>query len=136
MSQGLKLRIAVGLVLVFLAGVASGVFAAAWHAHRTFARRHGPQMAERMRARLIDELDLSPAQVRELSPILDDTAQRLQQIRRETAQRVSATMSQSHQEMVAHLTPEQQARFRAMMQQRPRRFWRWHQRAAAPADRP
>ncbi|MFN2475676.1 MAG: hypothetical protein ABR526_04960 [Chthoniobacterales bacterium] len=88
-----------------------------------------------MRERLIRELDLTPAQAQELAPILDDTAQRLQQIRRETAQRVSETMSQSHQQMVSHLTPEQQARLRDL-QQRHRRFWRWHQHPAGPSDRP
>ena len=107
MTPGLKLRIAVGLVLVFLAGVASGVFAGAWHAHRDVADRHGPLMAQRMRERMRDELNLTPAQMQELGPILDDTAQHLQQIRRETAQRVSETIAKSHEQLAVHLTPEQ-----------------------------
>jgi Spy/CpxP family protein refolding chaperone len=121
------LRIAVGLVLVFLAGVASGVFAGAWHAHRAIADRHGPRMAERMRERMRDELNLTPAQMQELGPILDDTAQHLQQIRRETAQRVSETIAKSHEELAAHLTPEQREDLHEM-EQRQLRFWNWHHR--------
>ena len=127
MTSSLKLRIAVGLVLVFLAGVASGVFAAAWHAHRGFADRHGPRMAQRMRERMRDELNLTPAQMQELGPILDDTAQRLQQIRRETGERVSETITKSHEQLATHLTPEQREDLHGM-EQRHRRFWSWHHR--------
>ena len=131
MIPSLKWRIAIGLLLVFLAGVASGVFAGAWHAHRTFAGGHGPRMGERMRERLRDELNLTPQQMQELGPILDETAGRLQEIRRETAQRVSATMAEAHERLTSHLTPEQRADFEAM-QQRHRHFWRWHRRPHGP----
>jgi Spy/CpxP family protein refolding chaperone len=125
MSSGLKLRIAVGLVLIFLAGVASGVFAGAWHAHQDVADRHGPRMAQRMRERMRNELNLTPAQMQELGPILDDTAQQLQQIRRETAQRVSETIARSHEQVAVYLTPEQREDLHEM-EQRQRRFWSWH----------
>lgn len=133
MTPSMKWRIAVGLLLVFLAGLASGVFAGAWHAHRTYRGGQGTRMAERMRERMRDDLDLTPAQMQEVGPILDRTAQRLQEIRRETGRRVSETVAQSHEELATHLTPEQQAGLREL-EQRHRRFWRWHRRPAPPRD--
>jgi Spy/CpxP family protein refolding chaperone len=135
MTTALKWRIAVGLLLVFLAGVATGVFAGAWHARDAFAGRHGPRMGDRMRERLVRELELTPEQVRQMSPILDDTARRLQEIRRESGGRVNEVLTQSHQQLGAYLTPDQKDRWEDM-QRRHRRFWRRHRGEPPPPDRP
>lgn len=128
----MKWRVAVGVLVVFVAGVASGTFAGAWQARHAFAGRHGPRMAERMRERFQQELDLTPEQMRNVAPILDETAQRLQEIRRETGRRVSETVAESHQRLAEHLTPEQQAELSRQLEQRHHRFWRWHRKRDRP----
>ncbi len=137
MSSSLKWRIAIGLVLVFLAGLSTGVFAAAWHARHTFAGRHGAHMAERMRERLKTELNLTPTQLDEMKPLLENTAKRLQQIRVESGQRVSETLAESHQQLATFLTPAQQAQL-AVMKKHHRHLLRLHPapHSRLPADPP
>jgi Spy/CpxP family protein refolding chaperone len=114
MTRALKWRIAIGLLLVFLAGAATGVFAGAWHARSSFKVRHGGMMGDRMREHIVRHLDLTPEQQRAVDPILDRTAAELQAIRTETGQRVSETLRRSHEEIAPHLTPEQQAKAEKM----------------------
>ena len=114
MTRALKWRIAIGLLLVFLAGAASGVFAGSWYARSSFKVRHGGMMGDRMRQHITRHLDLTPEQQRVIDPILDRTAAELQAIRAETGQRVSETMQRSHQEIAPHLTPEQQEKLKTM----------------------
>ena len=136
MTRALKLRLLIGFLLVFLAGGATGLFAGAWHARHAFAGRHGGMMAERMREHIRRQLDLTPAQTREIDPILNDMAQQLQQIRRESARRVAETMEQSHRAMVPHLTAEQQKQLEEMRRNHVRR-WHWrHGPPPPPADTP
>lgn len=70
MTRALKLRIALGLLLVFFAGVATGIFAGAFHAHSAFAGRHSGMMGERMRERLQRQLDLTPEQLAKVKSYL------------------------------------------------------------------
>lgn len=114
MMRTLEWRIVLGLVLVFLAGAATGFFAGAWHAHRAFGQRHGPMMGERMREHMKRQLDLTPEQEQVVDPILRQTAQRLQVIRAETGQRVEQVMEDSHRELATHLTPAQVAKLEQM----------------------
>jgi Spy/CpxP family protein refolding chaperone len=114
MTRALKWRIAIGLLLVFLAGTATGFFAGSWHARSAFKVRHGGMMGDRMRDHITRHLDLTPEQLRVIDPILDRTSAELQAIRAETGQRVSETMKRSQQEMAPHLTPEQQAKAEKM----------------------
>jgi Spy/CpxP family protein refolding chaperone len=115
MTRALKWRIAIGLLLVFLAGAATGTFAGAWHARSSFkVRHHGGMMGERMREHMARHLDLTPEQIRTVDPILDRAAAELHQIRTETGRRVAETMRRSHQEIAPHLTPEQQAKLEKM----------------------
>ncbi len=121
MTRALQWRIALGLVLVFLAGAATGLFAGAWHARRAFSERHGRMMGERMRTHLEEALDLTPAQLQEVDPILRDMTQRLQTIRAETGQRVAQTMEESHRELARHLTPEQMEKLEEMRKRHERK---------------
>jgi len=114
MTRALKWRIAIGVLLVFLAGAATGVFAGSWYARSSFKVRHGGMMGDRMRQHITRHLDLTPEQSRQIDPILDRAAAELQAIRAETGQRVSETMRRSHQEIAPHLTPEQQEKLETM----------------------
>ncbi len=114
MSSALKWRVALGLVLVFLAGVATGLFAGAWHARHVFFVRHGEMPGKMMREHLKRELDLTPEQLRQLEPIFDKTEQELHAIRTETTERVTKTMEDAHRQLLPHLTAEQQVKIEKM----------------------
>ncbi|CAN5251850.1 hypothetical protein BH20VER2_BH20VER2_09970 [soil metagenome] len=117
MTAKLKWLFALGFVLVFIAGVATGVFAGAWRAKHHHVTRHQgppPRMTERMIERFERELHLTPEQVAQTRPIFEDTARKLSAIREETGRRVAATLEESHQQMAPHLTPEQQEQLKEM----------------------
>ncbi|MGI8819905.1 MAG: hypothetical protein ACR2ID_03400 [Chthoniobacterales bacterium] len=133
MSSALKWRLVIGFILVFIAGGATGLFAGAWHARHAFVGRHGGRMAERMRAQMHRQLDLSPEQTAVIDPIVDRMAARLQEIRRESSRRVVATMDGSHREIATHLTPGQQRRLEQMEERHLRRM---HARGGQPPPPP
>ncbi len=132
MMRALQWRIALGLVLVFLAGAATGVFVGAWHARRAFSERHGRMMGERMRTHLVQALNLTPEQQQAVDPILRDMTQRLQTIRAETGQRVAQTMEESHRELARHLTPEQTAKLEQLKKRHERGLHRRGRRQRLP----
>lgn len=114
MIFSLKWRLAVGVLIVFFAGIATGVFATAWHVRHHFGGARADMIAQRMRRHLTSQLGLSPEQVTQLSPVIEQTAARLDTIRSETGRRVGATMEQSRREMAPHLTPEQLVKLEKM----------------------
>ena len=107
MTRALMWRLAVGVLVVFAAGVATGMFVGARKAHDVLVHKHHHRMGEHMRERLTRRLQLTPEQVEKLGPIIDDTSKRLHEIRRESGKRVAETMQQAHSAMAPHLTPEQ-----------------------------
>jgi len=119
MTAKLKWLFALGFVLVFIAGIATGVFAGAWRAKQVLVSKHqdephNPRMTERMMGRFERELHLTPEQLEQTRPIFEDTARKLTAIREETGRRVTATLAESHQQMTAYLTPEQQEQLKEM----------------------
>ena len=114
MTRALKWQIAILLVIVFLAGVATGFFGGARHARHVFMGRHGAHSGERMQHHLKRRLHLTPEQSEKIGPILERMSTELTEIRDETGRRVAETMSRSHREMAPILTPEQQAKLEKM----------------------
>ena len=114
MTRALKWGLAVGVVMVFAAGVATGMFVGARKAQDVFVSKHHHRMSERMREHLTRELELTPEQMEKLSPIIDNTSRRLQDIRRESGRRVADTMREAHAEIAPHLTPPQRERLDTM----------------------
>ncbi len=114
MTRRLKWALAVGVLMVFAAGVATGTFVGARKAHDVIAFTHHGRMGERMREHLTRELQLTPEQLEKVSPIIDDTSRRLHEIRKESGRRVAETLRESHAEMSPHLTPEQRERLQTM----------------------
>ncbi len=133
MMRALQWRIVLGLVLVFLAGAATGAFVSARYSHQSQKERHKHSMGDRMRARMQKELELTPAQLTAVDPILRKLGQQMQAIRVETGQRVQQTMAESNREMAAHLTPEQTARLERMQKRHEERMDRRNARRAARA---
>ncbi len=110
MTRALKLWLALALVVVFGAGLATGLYAGARQHKRGVYKQHRPFMGERMREHLRRELDLTPEQAAQVGPILERTATQLDAIRQETRQRIGETMNASHQEIAPLLNPEQRER--------------------------
>lgn len=133
MTRALMWRLAVGVLVVFAAGVATGMFVGTRKAHDVLVFKHHGRMGERMRLHLIRELELTPEQVEKVSPIIDDTSRRLQQIRMESGRRVAETMRESHAAMGPHLTPTQRERLMTM-KQRHKRFLRYRRGHPPPSE--
>jgi Spy/CpxP family protein refolding chaperone len=121
MTAKLKWLITLGFVVVFAAGIATGVFADAWRAKQKVVvlKQSGteeppPRLTERMIARFDRELELTPEQLEQTRPIFEETARRLHEIREETGRRVRATMTESHEQLAPFLTPEQREHLKQM----------------------
>src|SRR5438477_10240229 len=139
MNSALKWKLIAGFVLVFLAGGATGVFVSATTAHYFFgARRHG-FAAQAMKNRLQWQLKLTDEQMAKISPIIEKTGAKLEEIRGDTGRRVRDTIAESHREIAPLLTPEQQQRLK-QMEERHRRWFQHHRRGhftpAAPETSP
>src|SRR5437868_7390066 len=126
MNSALKWKLIAGFVLVFVAGGATGVFVSATTAHYFFgAHRHG-FAAQAMKNRLQWQLKLTDEQMAKISPIIEKTGAKLEEIRGDTGRRVRDTIAESHREIAPLLTPEQQQRLKEM-EARHRRWF--HHRA-------
>ena len=125
MSKRWKLWLALAFVVVFFAGAALGLCAGAIHARQIFFGRHGVFAPNRMREHLRRELQLTPEQYDKVKPILDQTEQRLDEIRTETGQRVRDAMNQSQEQIVPLLNPEQRQKLDEM-RERHRHIMRMH----------
>jgi Spy/CpxP family protein refolding chaperone len=137
MNSALKWKLVAGFLLVFVAGGVTGAFvAAATTRHFFFTAPHHGLAAERMRARLQAELNLTPEQMKKISPIIDRTGAQLEQIRMETTRRVHETFADSHRQISEDLTPEQKAKFEQMRQRRQRWMHRMHRREAPELESP
>ena len=114
MSPSLKWRLALGMLIVFIAGVATGVFAGAWRFHQWAGGGRAGAIGGRMRHHLQAQLGLRPEQMAKINPVIDQTAARLNAIRRDTGRRVNETMEQSRRDLAPNLTPEQLTRLDQM----------------------
>jgi|ERR1700736_65760 len=126
MNSALKWKLIAGFVLVFLAGGATGVFVSATTAHHFLfgPHRHG-FAAQAMRNRLQSQLRLTDDQLAKISPIIEKTGTKLEEIRGETGRRVRDTIAEAHREITPFLTPEQQQRLKEM-EERHRRWFQHH----------
>lgn len=131
MNRGLKWKLIVGFLLVFVAGGMTGVFFGASHArHLFFGPHHRQMMSDRMLHRLRVQLHLTDEQAAKISPIVDKTVIRLEEIRTSTGERVHETIEAAHREMAANLTEEQRAKLRDIEE----RHRRWRGRAQALSE--
>lgn len=129
MTRALKWWFALALVIVFCAGLGTGLFAGARHQKRIVHKHHGPFTGERMRGHLQRHLDLSPEQAAQVGPILDRTAAQLDAIRQETQQRIAQTMQQSHDEIAPLLNPDQREGLERIRERHTRMLRRRHFRS-------
>jgi Spy/CpxP family protein refolding chaperone len=133
MNRALQWKLIAGFILVFVAGGISGAFLGGLYAQHHFLEFHRPELiGARMKERLRAELNLTPEQVAKISPIIDQTAVQLREIRRDTARRVHETIADAHRQMAVNLTDEQ----RQKLQQIEERHRRWRHRGfhESPAE--
>jgi Spy/CpxP family protein refolding chaperone len=135
MNQALKWKIIAGFVLVFVAGGITGAAVGGLYARHHFFALHRPErIGTRMKERLRAELKLTPEQLTKISPIIDNTAVQLRDIRRETGRRVHQTISDAHREIAANLTDEQRQKLQQIEQQH--RRWRHRHFDEGPPESP
>jgi Spy/CpxP family protein refolding chaperone len=110
MNGGLKWKIAIAFLLVFVAGGVTGAFFGFHHLrhHIILGPPHSGDVGDRMREHFRRALDLTSEQETKIKPIIDATSAKLEAIRVETAERVRAAMEESKKEVAPFLSPEQQ----------------------------
>jgi hypothetical protein len=116
MSASLKAKLIAGFTFAFLAGGAAGAFFTFHHARqwREDFQRHSHSLAERMRDRIKQRLELTPEQTAKVDPILDHAVGELQKIRAETGARVGRVMSETNQAVQPFLTDAQREKLEKM----------------------
>jgi Spy/CpxP family protein refolding chaperone len=139
MNRALQWKLIAGFLLVFVAGGITGAFVGGSYARHHFLGLHRPErIGAQMKERLRAELNLTPEQVANISPIIDKTAVQLRVIRRDTGQRVHQVMTDAHQQMAANLTDEQRQKLQQIEERHQR--WRHHHfhesSAAVPSATP
>ena len=112
MNNALKWKLAFAFLLVFVAGATTGLFGGLHMRHLFLGPPHSGDMPGRMREHLRRMLDLTPEQETRISPIIDATSAKLEEIRIETAQRVRKAMEESEQQIAPQLTAEQQEKLK------------------------
>jgi hypothetical protein len=117
MNPTLKWKLIAGFLLVFFAGGVTGAFFSAMMARHFFPPRHG-LVAEHMRERLTRELNLTPEQVKKITPAIERSASELERIRMASARRVRQTFEETHREISDNLTDEQRLRLERMRRHR------------------
>lgn len=118
MTASFKAKLVAGFVLAFLAGGAAGGYITFHHARewRSEYGHHPHLLTERLRDRVRGQLDLTPAQVAKIEPILDHASRQLQEIRAETGAKVRQVMSETNRALQPELTDAQRSRLEQIQQ--------------------
>jgi len=122
MSRGSTGRIILYAGLIFLAGLATGVFLAPALRYTHFYPRAPHEMTQHMLSHLQSELQLTDPQLAQIKPLVERTGADLETIHRETMNRVWARLEETHKQIAAFLTPEQKARLNKMGAEHRKRF--------------
>jgi Spy/CpxP family protein refolding chaperone len=117
MNSSLRGKLILAFVVVFLAGGAVGFFGAVHIGHPSFFHRgSSSSIAQHMTEHLRAELKLTPEQVEQISPIVDQATSNLEAKREQTGREVRAIFEEMHKRISPLLTPEQQQRLEQMEQ--------------------
>jgi Spy/CpxP family protein refolding chaperone len=134
MNTSLRWKLILAFVLVFLAGGAVGFFGAIHLGHPLFFH-HGSSssIAHHMKEHLRAELKLTPQQVEQISPIVDEATSNLEAKREQAGREVRAIFEEMHKRISPLLTLEQQKRLQEM-EQRHRQMMRHRGFQPPPPD--
>jgi Spy/CpxP family protein refolding chaperone len=136
MNSGLKWKLGLAFLLVFVAGAATGSYFGIHH-FRHFVMLgppHSGDIPDRMREHLRSALNLTPEQEKKIAPVINATSAKLETIRVETAEHVRTVMEESKREVAPLLTPEQQNKLEKLETQH-RKMMLHHGFVPAPNDK-
>lgn len=109
----------VGVLLVFLLGAISG--AVATHMVERARMERGPLAREELLVqRLTSRLGLDAGQLERIRPIVHETHEAIRQVRIQCRPQVEALLDESQRRISAVLRPDQQERFRQLIEERRR----------------
>jgi len=115
---------AIYLAAVFLAGLAAGGAAGFSVGKRNaFAPPRPQDMASHICERMKSKLHLTPEQVRQIEPLVNETAAELEAVHTTTADRITEIFQKLNQRQTQFLTPEQKVLLEEMERER-RQFFR------------
>lgn len=113
------------LALVFAAGAAFGVAANEFYSTRVAKAGDRRPTPSEFRQRIIDDLtrdlNLDASQVSQVSQIYDGIGEKYKQVRDEMEPRFDAIRQLRAEQVMAVLSPEQQAKYQSMLEQRRRK---------------
>lgn len=119
MNLPVKWKLGLYVLVIFLAGGGSGALITWQICQRTAIAPLTPeQIGTRLRGRFKLRLELTPEQVQQVDPMIDQAMRQVEVIRRETASRVFANVSHLHEQVELVLTPEQKAKFEVLERER------------------
>ena len=115
-----KWQIRAAVALIFLLGFLAGALVLNIYHRRQSAPHFGAGRYER----IIESLDLTPAQKTQVEQIMNEARSRMIEIRAQSAPRVREVRQQTDERLKAILTPEQWSQWRRMTGEiRGRRRW-------------
>ena len=107
------------LVAIFIAGAACGtILGYATGRQQAVSPARQKEMSERTLRRLETRLNLTPDQIAEVKPIVEQNSAAMQSIHRESWQRVSETFRRMNAQIAGYLTEEQRRKLEAMETER------------------
>lgn len=109
---------AAALVVIFLAGGVTGWLVGFSLRHPRPRSLRRDDMVEQMRARMTRDLSLTPAQAQKIDPLITQSAQELDRIRRESDDSVMRVIDEMHAKLAGDLTPEQVAKLAELNERR------------------
>ena len=109
---------AAALVVIFLAGAVTGWLVGLSMRHPHFRPPRRDDMVAHMRARLTRDLALTPQQSARIDPLITQSAQELDRIRRESDERVVRVIDDMQAKLAGELTPDQTTKLAAMNERR------------------
>jgi Spy/CpxP family protein refolding chaperone len=119
MNSLTKGKILAYLAIIFIAGGATG---AVIMMRKDRGQQAQPASVEkactRFQDRLILKLELTPAQVRKLQPVFDQTTHDLRAIHAKALRHADEVIRRAHEEIARELTPEQKLKLQALDQER------------------
>jgi len=119
MTSPNKLKLGLYVLVLFLAGGASGALISWQICRRTpVAPLPAAEIGGRLRARFQSRLNLSPEQMQQISPLIDQAMRRVEAIRTENASQVFANVSNLHEQVLQVLTPDQKTKFEELERER------------------
>ena len=132
---------AIYLGAVFLAGLALGVVSYWFYAVKiaqanTPRHKTAAEFRQRMAVKLMEELDLSSGQVEQVRMILDSVGQGFHDIRDEVEPKFEALRQERAEKVMSLLSPEQQAKYERILEERRERRKERHHQYWGKQDKP